>query len=348
MLIKEIKMPRLGVNDEKVTIGKWNVKSGQKVKEGQTLAVLESTKETSELKAEVDGFVEISQEEGKEVEVGSVIAKFYDEAIACTAELESEQEDKRTYTKKAKALLEEHPEIDVSKLPVSGIIKEQDIEKLISKPFSIEKTMSNKVLIYGVGGICKDAIDIINQTKMYQIEGIVDFNYPDSKEYYGIPIIGGPQDLEKLHDAGYNKLFSAVAFWENTLTKHYRKNPYARFKRAGYELINIVDRNANVSPSVEMGEGNMICANTFIGPNSVLGSDIIVNVGAVVNHDCIISDHCHIASGAILAGEVIVGENTLIGQGVVVLARVKIGKNVTINNGCRIFKDVPDGQTVAE
>lgn len=349
MIIDEIKMPRLGVNDDKVTLGKWLVSDKSVVTKGQKIAVVESTKESSTLVAPENGVIVFSIKQGEDVEVGKIIAAISDEVPSdVEQEVVTTIEIHRTFTKKAQELLDKHPEIDLSQLPTEGIIKESDVEKLISLPYSIEETMTNHVLIYGTGGICKDAIDIINQTRMYKVAGIIDFDYPNTESYYGIPIVGGPKDLDSLQEKGYNKMFSAVAFWGDDLSKHYRKNPYSRFKKSGYEMINIIDRSAQISATASMGEGNMLCANTFLGPNAVLGNDIIVNVGATINHDCIVSDHCHIASGAVLAGGVIIGENSLVGQGVTIFAGVKVGKNVTISNGCRVFKDVPDGKIVME
>lgn len=343
----KIVMPRLGVNEDTVTLGQWLVEQGAYVKKGQAVAVIETSKETSEVKAGAEGYLSILAKAGNDVPVGASIAELCQSALKNEERsLVEKEETNHTFTKKAKEFLEKHPEIDMGSLPREGIIKEQDLAKLISEPYHIEKTMSNRVLIYGRGGICKDAIEIINQTKMYQLDGIVDFYYPQDKELYGIPVVGGPGELEKLYQEGYHKLFSAVAFWGETYTKHYRKNPYSRFKKIGYELVNLVDRTANIASTVQMGEGNLICGNTFVGPDAILGSNIIVNVGAIVNHDCIVSDHCHIASGAVLAGEVIIGENTLVGQGAVIHAGVKVGNNVVINNGCRIFKDVPDNKIV--
>lgn len=347
MKYTEICMPRLGINDNEIFLGKWTVKNGSKVEAGQKLAVIESTKQTGEIISPENGYIYQIRNEGEDVKVGDVVAKICDEQEeGFSVDVEEVQKPELKLTKKAKELLDLHPEIDTSLLSTTEIIKEKDIEKLISKPFSIESTLENSIIIYGTGGLCKDIIDIVNQNRMYKIAGIIDFNYPESKELYGIPVLGGPGDLDKIREQGYNKMISAVAFWGDLLDKHYRKNPYSRMRRSGFELVNVIDRNASIAATVSMGVGNLICANAYIGPDVQLGNNAVINVGATINHDCIISDHCHVASGAILAGSVIIGENSLIGQGVVVHANVKIGKNVTINNGCIIFKDVPDGKIV--
>lgn len=348
--MNEILMPRLGVNDDTVILGQWIVPDKSVVKKGQTIAIIETSKETSELKSDFDGHIIFSVKVGEDVPVGAVVATITDEETIDDNNNSEQNEvaDTRTYTNKARALLEEHPEIDVSKLPSEGIIKESDILKQIKKPYHIEDTMSNHILIYGRGGLCKDIIDIVRQTNAYQIDGIIDFYYPEVSELYGIPVLGGVKELKDIYEKGYHKIISAVAFWGDTYTKHYRRNPAIRLKQLGFEFVNVIDRSSSIANNVKMGEGNLICANVYVGPDAQIGSDVILNAGCIVNHDCIVSDHCHIASGAILAGEVIVGENTLIGQGAIIHAGVKIGSNVTINNGCTVFKDVREGTIVTK
>lgn len=343
---RKVLLPRIGVNDDDIYIGQWLIGDGEYVKENQPIAVLETSKETTELLAETEGFINIKVNAGEEKRVGTEIASISLRKIADHRKTIDERIDKlenRTFTKKAKEFIEKHPELDLSKLPVNEIIKEQDLINLISKPYQIAETMTNHVLIYGRGGFCKYAIDIINQSKVYQIDGILEFHYPDAAEIYGMPVIGNDDDLKKYYDEGYRKIINVVCDRDRQL---YRKPPYEKLKQIGYETVNLVDRNACISPSVKMGEGNMICSGAYVGSDCIIGNNIIVNVNAVISHDCIISDHCHIASNAALASGVIVGENTLIGQGAVIYMGVKIGKDVVIYNGCSIFKDVPDGMVV--
>ena len=377
---QKILMPRLGVNDDMVCLGQWLIENGSEIKKGQKIAVLETSKETSELLSDFDGFIQFSVKAGMDVKVGEVIAivskqadktvkhsdiedfsKKSDEQLADKPTTETKEvnetkwaremkelRDARIFTKKAQNLLDAHPEIDVAKFPTDRIIKEKDVLGYIKESFHLRKTISNHVLIYGRGGLCKDIIDIIHQTNAYQIAGIVDFYYPQDDELYGVPVVGGVRELKELYEAGYHKIISGVAFWGEKYNKHYRKNPALRLEQIGFEFINVIDKSASIATTVRMGEGNLICANTYVGPDAKIGSDVILNVGCIVNHDCVISDHCHIASGAVLAGEVKIGENSLIGQGAIVHAGVKIGSNVTINNGCIVFKDVSDGVIVAK
>src|SRR5438105_15898410 len=70
----EVTMPRLSDTMQQGTIVKWNVKEGQKVKSGDTLADIETDKATMELQSFDDGTIaRLAVAEGQSVPVGTVI-----------------------------------------------------------------------------------------------------------------------------------------------------------------------------------------------------------------------------------------------------------------------------------
>lgn len=342
-MAEKVIIPRLGVNDDVVTIGEWLVKEGDWVSKGQDIVVYETTKETGEGQAPADGYIHILVAQGEEKEVGAVAAEIDAGAAQEVVRTDTrEAQDSRKYTRKAEALIAQY-HIDVSKLPSDRIIREKDIEALkdamTAKPYQIRETHTNEMFIYGGGGFSRIIIDLLKQTCIYRPKGIVDMKYPELKEVAGMDVIGDDSFLDMLISQGVNKTVNAVDF-------PYRSQVYEKLKEKGFELLNLVHRTAIIEPTVTMGEGNLIFAGAMVGSEAIIGNDCVINAGAIVNHECIISDNCHIASGAVLAGCVTVGENTLIGQGCTVYQRVAIGKNVVIQNGCHIFKNVPDGAVV--
>ena len=344
MELTKVKIPRLGVNDDYVMLAEWFVKDGQEVHKGQKLAIIETTKETSEIKAEVSGFIKLSILEGAEVEVGADIA-----IISPSNQIEDTYsgEDASGFeelriTEKAKRLIEQY-DINVSYLPIGKLIKEKDVLPLVEKNVDIQKMNTNTILVYGAGGTGKEVIDYLKGTHTYEIYGLIDQRYPELKEVFGVPVVGRMDDLDRLYNAGITKIINAVAFKDRA---HYRKEIFEILKKKGFEFVNIIHKTASIEPSVKLGVGNMICAGVIISSGAKIGNNCLLNNGSIVSHDCIVSDHCHIASGAILAGYVTVGENTLIGQNCTVNVGVKIGKNVVVQNGVHIFKDVKDGEVV--
>ncbi len=342
----EIKMPRIGTNDDSVTLAKWTVRNGEYVTKGQVIAVLETTKETGDLAASADGFISLETKQGEDVTVGAVIARLCDkpDKIPRQERAEEKRGGERKYSDKAWNLIQEY-HIDVSLLPTDRIVREKDVRAFISPPYSIAETNQNKVLIYGGGGFCRVILDILGQGGEYRAAGILDRKYPALEMVKGIPVMAGsdPESLYALYQKGYRKMVNAVGFDGK---KHGRKPPYEMMKRIGYECINVIHKKAVLEPGVIMGEGNLIAAGAVIGSDVRIGNNCIINAGAVISHECIISDNCHIASGAVLGGGVIIGENTLIGQGCTVFRDLKIGSNVVVNNGADVMQNVPDNTCV--
>jgi sugar O-acyltransferase (sialic acid O-acetyltransferase NeuD family) len=332
--MSDIKMPRLGVNDDYVTLVTWMVKDGSWVDEGQIVASVETSKESSEVKADRAGIITFSVAEGDDVKVGDAIAMIGEGEKPKKAETDTSS---LHMTEKARKLVIEN-KIDESLLPKDRLIREKDVMPFIKKSFSIAETKQNELLLYGGGGFSKIVIDILMVTHAYNSYGIIDMAYPELKDVMGVPVIAGDDGLQDYLDAGYRKIFNCVGIT--------RRSAYEKLKKYGFEFPNVIHAKAILEPSVRLGEGNLICAGAIIGAQAQIGSDCVINAGAIVSHDCIISDHCHVASGAVLAGVITVGENTLIGQNVTVYSNVKIGNNVVIENGCSVFKDVPDNTTV--
>lgn len=330
----EIKMPRLGVNDDFVTLVTWLVKDGEWVEKDQIIAEIEKSKESSEVKVEEEGIVSLLVSEGEDIKVGDTIAAVGEGEKPVKPEAEKPE---LRMTEKAKKLVEEN-NVDVSLLPIDRLIREKDIVPFIKKPFSIAETKQNELLLYGGGGFSEIVIDILKVTHAYKAYGIVDMAYPELKDVMDVDVVCGDDGLQKHFDNGYRKIFNCVGVT--------RKPAYEKLKKYGFEFPNVIHAKAILEPSVEMGEGNLICAGAIIGAQARIGNDCVINAGAIISHDCIISDHCHVASGAVLAGIITVGENTLIGQNVTIYSRVTIGSNVTIENGCSIFKNVPDNTVV--
>jgi len=343
-----LRVPRLDSNSDYVTITQWLVRSGDFVTQGEPIAVIETSKVTTELIAEGDGYIYMLVPEGTDVRVGQVVGFVSDTdenaANGIVSGQEREEGTELKMSRKAKELMVKYG-IDRSLLPRDRIVRESDILRLVGQPYSISDTRSQDLLIYGGGGICKLIIDIVRKRGEYSICGIIDRRFPELKEVSGVPVIAGngKNELREVMRQGYVRIINSVAFDGRM---HGRKEPYVLLKELGFTFVNVIHDKAVVEPSIRMGEGNVIAAGAIVGSETWIGNNCIINAGAIVSHDCIISDHCHIASGAVLGGNVVVNENTLIGQGCTIFKNVRIGRNVVIKNGANVFSNVPDNEIV--
>ncbi|WP_053217076.1 2-oxoglutarate dehydrogenase complex dihydrolipoyllysine-residue succinyltransferase [Virgibacillus senegalensis] len=92
--MKEIKVPELAESITEGTIAEWLVKKGDKVEKGDPVLELETDKVNVEVNADYAGvIVEITKEEGEDVEVGDVIAKVDENGEAGGGSGEDNQEE---------------------------------------------------------------------------------------------------------------------------------------------------------------------------------------------------------------------------------------------------------------
>ena len=302
----DVEMPRLGVNDDQVMLASWLVRNGDWVGVGQKIAVIESSKESSEIIAEHEGIITLIANEYEDIGVGQCIASIGEGIRPVLQDLQEASGIRMT--EKAKKIIEKN-NIDIRLLPQKRLIREKDVLPFVKQAYTLSGTKYNDIILYGGGGFSRIAIDILQMSHAYRVYGIVDIKYPRLKDVAGIPVIGGDEELEGLYDQGYHKIFNGVGV---NVGQYWRKEPYEKLRSYGFEFPNIIHPKAILEPSVSLGEGNLICAGAIIGAGVQLGNNCVINAGAIISHDSIISDNCHIASGAVLAGIVSVGENTLV------------------------------------
>ncbi len=342
-----ITTPRIGTNDDYVTIGQWMVPSGSKVSSGDEIVSLETTKETEEFKAEADGYLFYQHAEGDDVAVGDELAVISDRADFEFAKCETSLDDLNV-TKKARDLIEKY-QVDISKLDTSGIIREKDVLSLLHLHEGVTRSKANDVIIVSGGGLSKMCIDLLRLNKAYNIHGLTDIALKEGDSVLGVPVLGDDSKLDEVRNEGYMTAVNAVGSIsvDNEGTAfHLRKKIFEKIKSKGFFCPTLIHPSAEVAPSAQLGEGVLVFEHAAIGPDAVIGDDAIINTGAIISHDCEIGAHSRISPGAVLAGDVKVGENSLIGMGTTIYIGVKIGRNVVIGNGQNIFSDVPDGAVI--
>ena len=82
---QQIKVPSVGESVTQATIGEWQKKSGDYVRQNDVLVVMETDKASMDLVAEYSGQLNILKQEGEDVKVGAVIAEL-DTSISPPAE----------------------------------------------------------------------------------------------------------------------------------------------------------------------------------------------------------------------------------------------------------------------
>ncbi|MDR0221697.1 MAG: NeuD/PglB/VioB family sugar acetyltransferase [Lachnospiraceae bacterium] len=355
----EILMPRLGANDNYIQLAQWLANNGDFVEKDSILAVLETTKETSDLIAPVSGYLYQMAIAGEEYGVNEKIACLCENANEMMAIEKTVADDifaGYKITKKAEKIIREEC-IDISVFDRNELVTEKLLQDFMNanntKALPVaEKSKAdfvNSVVILCGGGLCKMSISAIRSVGSWNIYGILDNSLEKGSEVMGVKVIGSDSCLEDLFYSGYVYAVNALGAisTSNKVPLYFRrKELYDTAKAIGFAFPNIIHSSAFVDSSATLGEGNLVFANALIDCAAVIGNNTIINTGSIISHDCRIGDHTRISPSAVLAGGVAVGENSLIGMGVTVYMNIKIGKNVIISNGKHIFSNIPDDTVI--
>lgn len=194
------------------------------------------------------------------------------------------------------------------------------------------KKALKKLAVVGAGGHARSVLDIALQNADYEVVGCID---PVPGEVLGIPVIGTDGDLESLRSRGVPCLF--IALGDN-------RRRHILFDRAvslGFELANIISRDAVISPRAKLGAGICVMAGAILNVNTVINDNCIINTSCSIDHDCIIGKSSHIAPGVALSGTVHVGEGVHIGTGAAVIDRMSIGSWSYVGAGAVVVHDLP-------
>lgn len=71
-------------------------------------------------------------------------------------------------------------------------------------------------------------------------------------------------------------------------------------------IPNLIHPRAYISPSVELGYGNIVCAMSAINSNAIIGNQCIIGIGALVDHDAVVNNYCHINCGVVVKAREII------------------------------------------
>lgn len=371
---EEVCIPRATVSDDRVTIVEVSVKTGAKVKAGDLLIVVETSKAANDVLAPASGVIELATacKVGAELAVGSVFATIAVAAgdRAATADCGTADHSKSEKTKSARApVLERSPgpteaRNDQKTAPIfsraaEGALVSHGLSKDIFPPGlhvtardvaraagvgpadpAVELSRDDRLVFIGGGGHCKICIEALRH-ESYQLLGILDHGYADrsTAEVFGIPLLSsdGDEELRELRERGVGLAVNAVGSVDDN---SFRWVIYERLKSFGFRLPVLRHPNAILEPSARVGEGTQLFAGAIVGSGATIGKNCIINCGAIVSHDCVIEDNVHLAPGAILAGGVRIGKDTLVGMAATVFKGVSVGAGNVIPNGHHVFKNI--------
>jgi sugar O-acyltransferase (sialic acid O-acetyltransferase NeuD family) len=347
-------VPLLNPNETEARLVAVHVKEGGKVKKGQALATLETTKSSFEVEAEATGyFLGLSAKKGDVLRAGGTLAYIAsDKDWAPPKKKKDEQTGLPEGLRITQPALElaQSKNLDLSTLPIGPIVTEEQVRKTLSNAGGTDAIKipeqardPHAIIVYGSGGHGKSVIDLLRAVGGYTLVGLVDDGRQPGEETLGVPVLGGVNALAPILEAGCIQAVNAVG---GIGAMSSRILVFERLRAAGFDFPALVHPSSVVEPNATLAKGVQVFPLAYIGSECQIGFGCIVNTGAIVSHDCVLEDYVNLAPGSILAGAVHIGEGTLIGMGVTINLNVRIGAGARVGNGATVKADVPAGGIV--
>jgi len=201
----------------------------------------------------------------------------------------------------------------------------------------------DKIILVGGGGHCASCIDVIEQSRQFQIAGIIDIPDKLGITLLGYPVIGNDNDLTELTKE-YRYFLITLGQIE---TPERRIALFNSILESGGRLATVISSRAYVSRHANIGSGTIVMHNALVNAGAHVGANSIVNSCALIEHDAIIGDHCHISTGAIINGGTQIAENTFIGSNSVIRDNIRVGSNSVISAGVSVMNEIPDNSFYA-
>lgn len=169
------------------------------------------------------------------------------------------------------------------------------------------------LVLIGGGGHCKSCIDVIENTKKYQIIGILDTELAVGSRLLGYEVLGDDSIIQILAKKRVEFLITIGQIESHKL----RKKIYNKVKQYGGIFATIISPRSYVSPHSKVKEGTIIMHDVLINAAVTINENCIINTKALIEHDSVVEAHCHISTAAVINGNCKVLEGTFFGSNAV-------------------------------
>jgi sugar O-acyltransferase (sialic acid O-acetyltransferase NeuD family) len=192
------------------------------------------------------------------------------------------------------------------------------------------------IILIGGGGHCISCIDIVEQTGLYEILGILDVPEKLGQKVLNYTIIGNENELQKYLKYCPDYLIT-VGHIESSLL---REAIFNKVNQAGGRLPVIISPLAYISKNANIEEGSIIMHHALVNAGVRVGKACILNTKSLIEHESVIGDFCHISTASIVNGQVKVGGRCFIGSNSVISNNVDIISNTVIAAGSQVLKSI--------
>lgn len=187
------------------------------------------------------------------------------------------------------------------------------------------------IVIVGSSGFAKEIkwlIDRENQaSEKWRFLGFID------KESVNKEIIGDDNFILDYEQELNVAIAIANPNIRKKLVEKYKANSNVKFP-------NLIDPSVIISDSINIGEGNIICANNILTIGIKIGDFNIINLSCTVGHETQIKNFVTINPGVNISGNVCLYNGVNVGTGTKIIQGKIIGENSVIGAGAVVIKDI--------
>lgn len=119
-----------------------------------------------------------------------------------------------------------------------------------------------------------------------------------------------------------------------------------KLQKHGIQLGVIVNPDACIDSTIEIGPGTQILSHAFVGPNVKLGRCCLLQSLVTVGHDQTVGDYCTFEPNVWVGGATNIGTRTYFAPGSMVREGITIGDNTIIGMGSIVTKSMPSNVVV--
>lgn len=345
----DVCVPFLGVNDTEASLQAWMVNPGERVSAGDDICILETTKATIEVCAEVEGFFFPVAQEGDTMKVDQLIGFCAEDTdfdvdahLAVLAEASSAIP---APTKKAELLIAKHG-LDLAGIQAfagSVRITEQAVRDFMAKDVGVRARLGFDVgtrvgIIGGVsGGGALIVADALSRIPDLHPVGIYDRDERfHGKSVLGLPVSGNLDGF--LSDLSDGKVDAAVLAFNSNLEE--RDRIFNALVEQGVRFVNVIDPSADIRSGVELGVGNVILGHVYIGAGSRLMNNNFISANVAIEHGNVLGSSCAFGPGVFTSGNVAIGNRVKFGTGIFIEPGLGIGDDCIIGSGQTIVTGI--------
>ena len=197
----------------------------------------------------------------------------------------------------------------------------------------------NDLLIFGVGGMGRDTLWLaqrINQVKpTWNLLGFLDDSpAAQGKTINGCPVLGTIEAVAAYPNAYLVCAIGSSAVRRRLTEKMKALNPAARF-------ATLIDPDAIVADTAEIGQGVVICARNYVSVNSTVRDHCLIGAGCTVGHDAVLEEFVTLYPGVNVSGNTHLGEESEMGTGSQIIQGLAVGARTIVGAGATVVRDLP-------